>query len=371
MLLGEFLGLDWQLVTERRGDVAIEADGMSVAYRDGLFATEAWLEPASLPRPPHPLPLLWERDPFGTAFFCLTRYEEVVLRDHDERDRFRAAAATEPSRPLVNELLEELWRELQAAWPRLERRRRVFRVLPTHDIDVPSCRTRSPRRLAADVLRHRAPGLALRRLGGADPCDTYDWLMDVSEQRGLESAFYFIADDEEYVFESIVPIIRAIHERGHEVGLHGSYHTYRDGARLARELERLRSVGVHQDRWGGRQHFLRFRAPETWRHWDDAGLDYDSTVGWSDAAGFRAGVCYAFPVFDLERSQMLRLRERPLVVMETTFVQHLALGEKALSAMTAMKNACRRYDGDFVLLWHNNRLSTARDRRLYEAILDA
>lgn len=375
VLLGEFLGLEWRLCPEEREDVALELDGKTLRYADGLFATDDWLGGSSLPAPPHPLPLLWPDDPFGTAFFCLTRYEEAVRPERDARDRFPAAAAVEPRRPLVNELLEDLWRDLHRTWPGLERRRRAFRTLPTHDVDQPFCSGRAPKRLAADLLRARSPRLALARLAGADPCDTFGWLMDASERRGLASAFYFIADEREYPFDSVRALLPTIAARGHELGLHGGYETYRAGAQLERELARLLAAcagaGLDVAPVGGRQHFLRWSVHETWRLWDEAGLAYDSTLGWSETAGFRAGVCYEYPVFDLATSTMLRLRERPLIAMETTFVQHLALGEQAADAMIELKRECRRYDGDFVLLWHNNRLQTPTDRRLYEAVLDA
>lgn len=377
VLLGEFLGLDWELHTEDRRDVVLELDGQTLSYRDGLFGQpdEAWLRASSLPQPPFSLPHLWADDPFGTAFFCLTRYEEVACPERDARDRFPARAAAVPDRPLVNEVLEELWADVSRTWPRLERKRRVFRVVPTHDVDLPFCAGRRPNQLAADLVRARAPRLALQRLAGVDPCDTFDWLMSTVEQRGLRTAFYFIADDVEYPLERVHGVLREAHARGHEIGLHPSYDTYRDAARLEEELTRLHAAcaaaGVEQSSWGGRQHFLRWAAPDTWQLWEDAGLAYDSTVGWSEAAGFRAGVCYEYPAFNLVTRRMLQLRERPLIAMDTTFVQHLDLGDRALDAIVALKNTCRRYDGDFVLLWHNNRLQTPRDRRLYEAVLDA
>ncbi len=377
VLLGEFLGLDWELRTEDREDVALELDGATLSYRDGLFGQpdDGWLQESSLPQPPFPFPHLWPDDPFGTAFFCLTRYEEIVQPERDARDRFPARAAIAPGRPLVNDLLEELWDDLRRTWPRLERKQRSFRVIPSHDVDLPFCAGCRPKQLASALVRARSPRLALERIGGADPCDTFAWLMSVAERRGLTTAFYFIADDTEYPLERVHGVMRAARARGHEIGLHPSYGTYRDAARLEAELGRLQaacaSVGVEQASWGGRQHFLQWSAPVTWQLWEDAGLSYDSTVGWSEAAGFRAGVCYEYPVFNLETRRMLQLRERPLIAMDTTFVQHLDLGDGALAAMVALKETCRKYDGDFVLLWHNNRLQTSRDRRLYEAVLDA
>ena len=109
--------------------------------------------------------------------------------------------------------------------------------------------------------------------------------MDVSERHGLRSAFYFLAHREErprsgaYLFEHpwVRALIGRIAQRGHEIGIHPSLPTYRDAELTRHELERLKRVaetqGVRQDEWGGRQHFLRWANPDTWRNWEAAGLD--------------------------------------------------------------------------------------------------
>jgi hypothetical protein len=362
MVLEEFLGLDVAYVAEDRDDVEI---GGAVRVPDRFLGQrdEDWLTPASLPE------AVDEEDVFGTAFLFLTRYEELVRPERDRHGRFTAAAALAPGRPVVNEVVEQLWRRLEAAFPRLERRPRSFELVVSHDVDVPGCRGRRPRVLAADLVRERDPLLAARRLAGRDPCDTFDYLLEASERRGLRSAFYFIADGSEYPLEQTRPLLERIHARGHEIGLHPGYDSQSAEAVRA-EADRLRALSP-QEPAGGRQHFLRW-SPAAWGHWEQAGLAYDSSVGWAEAAGFRAGVCYEYPVFDVLGRRALGLRERPLVAMEATFLQYLALDdEAALATMRGLKDTCRRYGGSFTLLWHNNRLQSARARRLYEAVLDA
>jgi hypothetical protein len=251
--------------------------------------------------------------------------------------------------------------------------------------------------MAGDVVRRRSLRLAVTtaadwvavRLGRPerDPCNQFDWMMEQSERRGLRSAFYFICGgtagtvDGDYRME--YPLIRAlvhrIATRGHEIGLHGSYNSYRDEKQLLREFARLRQVcaeeSVRQQEWGGRQHFLRWRIPESIRHWDQAGLAYDSTLAFAELAGFRCGTCHEFPGFDLATQEPLRVRERPLVVMECSVIDacYMGLGETAAAydAIASLKRTCRRFDGNFTLLWHNSRLSTPRQRELYVSVLDA
>jgi hypothetical protein len=444
VVLAEFLGLRYELQVHQRPDVEIGRDGDpgGVAMPDIFFACarEDWLTPRSMPAPPVPasvvLPdaLSWaggppdiatpfaapgsdvalhrregdlsrlEIDVFGTAFFMLTRYEEVIAPARDAHGRHRAECsftgrAGVIRRPIVSELVEVLWRALQLRWPGLERRSRRFRAILTHDVDVPFCvlgqpRRRIARQLGGDVLRRRDPQLAMRRvrsvertrrLGAAgDLCNTFEWIMGLSERHGLRSAFFFIpgrtggAIDGNYRLDGAAGgLMRAMGARGHEVGIHPSYGTFRDGAALRRELAVLRRVaeaaGLDQDRWGGRQHYLRWEAPTTWQIWADAGLSYDSTVGYAEAPGFRAGVCWEYPAFNVRSGERLPLRERPLVVMETSLFdpQYLALAhDEAARCVEELLAQCRLYGGDFVLLWHNDNLISRADRELYARIVE-
>ena len=168
-----------------------------------------------------------------------------------------------------------------------------------------------------------------------------------------------------------------VHARGHEVGFHAGFGTFRDAQRTTEEFDHLRDVaereGVRQDRWGGRQHYLQWVNPTTWRNWDEAGLDYDCTLGFSEAAGFRTGTCHEYPVFDLVARQPLRLRERPFQVMDVTLFGHLGLRpDAARAAVLDVALACRRFRGDLGILWHNDEvLRTRRQQRWYADLVAA
>jgi len=145
---------------------------------------------------------------------------------------------------------------------------------------------------------------------------------------------------------------------------------------VRRELERLLAaadeLGVEQDEWGGRQHFLRWEAPTTWRAWADAGLAYDSSLGYADRVGFRSGTCHEHEVFDLRARRRLPLRERPLVVMEATLPERKYMGlghEAAVETARRLRATCERFGGDFTLLWHNSYLLTAADRQAFRRVI--
>jgi hypothetical protein len=214
--------------------------------------------------------------------------------------------------------------------------------------------------------------------------NTFDTIMDISESHVLKSAFYFLAGrdssmDGDYALThpAIARLMRRIHDRGHEIGYHGSYCTYRDSGRTAREASALKEaagrLGIEQDAWGGRQHYLRWSAPATWRNYADAGLDYDTTLSYADHAGFRCGTCHPYPVFDVERDRALKLVEYPLTAMECSVLDERYMNlprDEALRYMLKLKQACRKHGGVFTLLWHNSRLVDPAEVELYKLVLD-
>ncbi|HMC17387.1 MAG TPA: hypothetical protein VKI18_17255, partial [Albitalea sp.] len=106
---------------------------------------------------------------------------------------------------------------------------------------------------------------------------------------------------------------------------------------------------------------------------DALGLAYDSTLGFPDVAGFRCGTCHAYPMFDLVERRALSLLERPLVLMEVTVIaptyMNLGHGDAAFSLMTGLRDSCRRFGGEFALLWHNSNLADPRAREMYQALI--
>jgi hypothetical protein len=165
-----------------------------------------------------------------------------------------------------------------------------------------------------------------------------------------------------------------MNQRGHEIGYHGGFHTYRDEERTKREFRRLREtaaeLGIHRETWGGRQHYLRWDAPVTWSNWEAAGLQYDNTLMFAEHVGFRAGTCHEFPPFHLRERRPLRLRERPLIVMDRTLLSRMSLTpDTAVQTVLDLAATCRRYEGTFSLLWHNTELQSARERSWYEQLV--
>jgi len=345
-------------------------------------------------------------DIFGLTYWMLSRQEEVGRTDLDEHGRFPATSSHAYKygyldRPIVDEWFDILRQVIKRLWPDLHLEERKFSMRVSHDVDNPTrygflSFKKSIRIIASDVLKRRdylGPVKALwirlntkKYLHPADPSNTFDWIMDVSERNGLTSAFYFIcgrtdpAKDGDYQLEhsAIRSLMRRIHERGHEIGLHPSYATYLTPQTIVAEAEHLKRIcseeGINSQYWGGRMHYLRWKTPDTLYGWEMAEMSYDSTLGYADMPGFRCGTCYEYPAIDPVKGKMLNLRIRPLIAMECTIIAKrymgLGTGDASYEKFIQLKEACRSVKGCFTLLWHNSGLDTHESKELYESIIE-
>jgi hypothetical protein len=345
-------------------------------------------------------------DLFGFVYWMLARCEELSLVQLDEHGRFPASQSHSAKhgyldRPLVDEWLALLGEVISRQWPGLDLKTPVFSMKVSHDVDEPSRYAfRSfkglVRAAGGDLLKRgdflaalRAPLVKLgsrNRISTRDPSNTFDWLMTESERHGLTSAFYFIcgrtdsAKDGDYEIEhpAIRALLRTIHERGHEIGLHPSYNTFLSEDGVAQEAQRLKKVcreeGIDLHLMGGRMHYLRWRHPITLEAWEKAEMAYDSTFGYAELPGFRCGTCHEYTAFDPLAQKMLKLRIRPLIVMDVTLISSsymgLEPGEEARALVEKLKSACRAVGGTFTLLWHNSNFLRVEERAFYSTILE-
>jgi hypothetical protein len=343
-------------------------------------------------------------DLLGTIFFMLSRYEELNS-ERDRHDRYpgRASLACRAGfldRPIVDECVEILGAMVSRLWPGRVAARRRGEVVVSCDVDHPfdpaaSRSDRLARAVLGDLVKRRHVGLAVRRLrnvyasrGGDyrhDPNHVFDWYLDTCERHGRRVAFFFIpertAGDQDGSYElfdhRVLELIARLADRGHEIGMHGSYRSFREPSRLARERSRLREAcrlaGVDDSVPGNRQHYLRWDVRETPDHLDAAGFDYDTTGGFADMPGFRHGTSRPFRMWSWRTNAPLRLVQRPLVVMECAVLdtaRRRPAVSDALERMLHLKAAALRYGGDFTLLWHNSHFVEHGDRDMFTALME-
>lgn len=308
-------------------------------------------------------------DIFASSFFMLTRWEEYVNKTRDEHMRFPGAESMAFKnnflhRPVVNEYVEMLWQMLLKLNYKGERKKKPFELVLTHDIDHMDY-PRSFRIILGDILKRRNLKLGREHFNyyvksGSNPYDTFGFIMNASEKLGLKSHFYFMSSDSNLPPDTSFYLdsrrfrkkVKEIKTRGHEIGFHPGYFTFDDLLRWSSEKQLLEKK-VKDKIVEGRQHYLRFDIPATFRIWEKNKMEIDSTLGYSQNEGFRCGTGDVFTVFDfLERRQM-HVKERPLIIMDGTLRRQYSL-DKAMAVIQYYISIGRKYNSTITLLFHNS-----------------
>lgn len=397
ILLKNFLGVDYKLEIDYNSDkYSIKFNNSELLFVDSFFNNYpeplSYLKYRALPQdvtliknefiPEEDLPVLFGDnqllvtenriesglDIFASSFFLLSRWEEYVNESRDKHTRFQGKDSIAYKngflhRPLVNEYVETLWKMLLKLGYPGKRKKKEFGMVLTHDVD--GLRYVSPKTIAGDVIKRRKLIVALNNskyLFQKDPYDTFDFLMDISERLNVKSRFYLMSTNSRMDYDTGYYLntrwfrsrIRRIKDRGHILGFHPGYYTYMDLARWSQEKIVL-EVALRQEISEGRQHFLRFDVPRTFTIWEKNSMCIDSTLGYADMEGFRCGTGDEFTVFDFLQRKSLKLKERPLIIMDGTLLDYRNYSkEKVMDIFRYYASIGRKYNTTITILFHNS-----------------
>ena len=316
-------------------------------------------------------------DIFASCFFMLTRWEEYAVKNRDVHDRFLASYSWAFKsgflhRPIVNEYVEMLWNMLLKIGFEGKRQPSRFQIVPTHDVDTIF--------FPFDIVTALGDVLRMKKISGpfkryyyyfkrCNPYDTFKWLMDISEQNNCISRFYFMSNgksgiDNTYKLDckEITALVAEIKLRQHIIGFHPGYDTYTNHTEWKRQKQYLENtLSVHIDE--GRQHYLKFKTPETAQIWHDNNMKIDSSLGYSDSVGFRCGTGNEFSMFNFLTRKQLSVKERPLILMDVTlrpYSNYASQLQQAPQIFEYYKQACKKYGMPFTILFHNSSFDDIR-----------
>ena len=199
--------------------------------------------------------------------------------------------------------------------------------------------------------------------------------MELEKKYNAKSTFYFWTASSDprrfrYHIEDIAGEIKTIAENGWEVGLHGGFYSYNDLEAVKREKSRLENA-LGREVIGYRNHYLRFQTPETWNILEKCGFQYDTTYGYTNAVGFRNGMCHPFRPYHPFRREWMDIYELPLNVMECAMYDY-SKPRDAWKLIQPLLEKAETNQGVLTVLWHNNVFSCPfREHwgELYERIL--
>ncbi|WP_435361977.1 polysaccharide deacetylase family protein [Haloarchaeobius sp. DFWS5] len=238
-----------------------------------------------------------------------------------------------------------------------------FALCLTHDVDRPY---KTPFHACYYAYQDRQLDHLRDLRPSSNPYWQFEDIMQLEDDLGVRSAWYMLHErrptelslsdlvDPATVIQqfgrydvdspAMAAISRVLDDGGWEVGLHGSYTTADDPARLTYEKSRIEDTLGHSI-LGGRQHYLRLSVPETWYHYANLDLYYDTSLGSSTEYGFADGYGVQRPFGDDFVVFPLTLMEQTLPDPGTRFADARRVCRELLTEAAAN-------DAVMTVLWH-------------------
>ena len=348
------------------------------------FVHKSQIRPAPLFRLSGPDVLECTMDLAVSALLTLSRWEEELVTKRDRHGRVTASSCASHRdgylmRPIVDECGLALQQGLEALMPNWKPTGRDLRVNISHDIDnigLPF----SFRTAVGHTIRRHKPSATLRDMlawvPGLNPAylQAVHDVVALSLDRGIGPAVYWKGTRSSAHYDPYHPKVKRmvtwLQQNKVELGVHPGYDTFRSPEKLRKEILTVREVlGVQPI--GGRQDYLRW-CPDTWLDWENCGLTYDSSVGFADHIGFRAGTCFPYRPWLFTLNREAHLTELPLIIMDITMPGYMDLTpEQSLEAINECVRQCRLVGGVFTLLWHNDGMCERSLGPLLPVVLDS
>jgi hypothetical protein len=322
-------------------------------------------------------------DIIGSTFFLLTQWESTLL-EGDKLGRYKFEGSTLQrlniyERPLVNEYIAFLkaWLEKIGYKPTLNAYKPVFTC------DVDSITKYSSFRNLLGGFRHRGISTEIlkeyktsRKDKSKDVYYSFDYLFRQLDKKGIDSIFYFMTDKEDKEIDTvdydlnellIQEVFTQIKERNHKIGLHPNINSWRNQASIRAQKEKLEVASKTTIR-DIRMHYLRYNVNHTWAIQNELSFTSDSSMQFSEGIGFAAGMCTPYNLYDLKKRAMTHVKEWPLIVMKKKdYVRNV---EESLNGIMPIMTTCKKYQGNYTLLFHNSDLETENEKTLFEKVLE-
>ncbi len=249
-------------------------------------------------------------------------------------------------------------------WPDAKK----FAVCLTHDVDEVKKTYQWITRPIRNVMTRDFRGLKaqghslLQKFRGVEPYWTFNEIIAIEKHFHASSTFFFLKEtgkptlfsprtwnlygrNHSYEDPRVVAAIRTVFDHGSEVAVHGSFYSFTKPSSIAAETHELEEV-MNRKVMGIRQHHLNLTIPDTWKYQAEAGLMYDSSLGYKDRIGFRWGT--SLPFYPFNGKEQIRIQEIPLIIMDVCLLSI----KDPLAASFSVSDKVEKYHGVLTLLWH-------------------
>jgi hypothetical protein len=316
-------------------------------------------------------------DHLARIFYHLTQYELLRPAGRMELDHHgRYPDATGPL--FIHDWLQEIVALIQP-WLPATIPQRAFDFEITIDVDQPWKYLHKPwwvrwGGLLKDVSQHGDVGTRWKVLTGQQP-DPFE-VLDVVKAMcpAAQTKVFFLVGgnhphDSRYDIRQkpYQQLVRDWQAAGFEIGVHPSYETWTNPAMMQTEKEGLEQVvGPVQI---SRQHYLRYKTPQTFRQLVDLGIQRDYTLCRSTRPGPPTGVALPYRWFDLQRNAATSLQLVPSMVMDRGLLHQGLQPHEAMRAIRKAIAQTQAVGGHFVIILHNETFSDVGEWLGWQAVI--
>ena len=331
-------------------------------------------------------------DMVANAFYFLSSWSERVGSNNEQTRSIYSNsifARLNVPQDIVDQYLELLIKKLHILCDLLEIERwsslewpqgASHALILSHDVDfIPANFIDIAKQGAKTILRHlvrqhdpvdalrAATGLTLALLQKRDPYGCVPEIIKREKELGVHASFQVAVahrhpNDVNYRIEDdrVRDYLRSIPDAGFDLCLHGSYRSTENPAWYVEEAALLtQRLGKPL---GSRQHFLSFNYDALFTAQEQAGIQYDMSMGFPDHTGPRAGFSYPYFPYCLKEDRPYNVLQLNLFLMDVTLRSYMNLkGLKAWEVIKSTLDDLRHKRGCVSTVWHPIVFGGARD----------
>lgn len=254
-----------------------------------------------------------------------------------------------------------------------------FTICLSHDVDRVQ---KTYQYLTHDLRKGKFKNL-LQIFNKQDPYWCFDKIIEIENKYSVKSTFFFLHESLKFKIlkkstwklalgryslndKKIIYVIQYLNKYGWEVGLHGSYNSYKSIDLLKYEKQKLEEI-IQQKIIGIRQHYLNLNIPETWQLQKEVGFKYDASYGKKRGVGF---IDEHNNPFIEKNNNMVVI---PLTLMEANLMSTVNNNiDLALKIIRDLYDEAQKNNSTLVFLWHQryfNEKEFPGYLKLYEEII--
>ena len=397
IILGDILGLQWEIVTDKRklgkhpvinyscekiagcfkicpygllSEIGISSREIAVSKWSGLPVFFHVDSSSDLPF-----------DIFAASFYLIGRYEEYLHYKSDQHGQYPASSSIAfrngfLGRPVIDLWAREFSKALLKKFQTLTFRRNDFSALVTVDVDKPfAYQGRNFLSSLGGLFRDltTVDGHPIDRYrtvvkGDKDPFEVFDYISENIKKHFCDARFFFPVGDHSRFDKNPSwkngEYRKLIHRISgtFKTGLCPSFHATRNKSLIDAEKNRLRLI-INTEISMSRFHSERFFMPLSFLALDNSGITEDYSMGYPEEPGFRASIARPFYFYNISEDRPTALKVIPYQVMDSTLCDHKKLDpENAKEIILELISETKRAGGTFVSIWHNTSLLENAER---------